>query len=493
MPFFQRFLFRGVLGSLVMGLTAFAHGETLPVVSSSSTVTHTPKPAASHRRPLKKIEEKIKNETKQLRQEIETHAHPNPAVQDPQPPFTQPPKLPLPETGAAPSGSERFIRGLANIMTKPWHNDLFIWLPAITTDPNSGVTLGFMPVLLLPEENSHRIRQLIAPLYTYNPIFGQTITGNYFLYPTNVSQFFTEGSISQRTNRDIEAHYQNNAFWGKVGTLAAEAGFTVDGSRRFYGVGPQTRQHDEAGYTSRYGFGRLALGVNFLEAWRLSAGVHYKQFNTAPTIVDGVVDLHQRYPGVPGFNGSDSVTQEVQLLWDTRDFPTTPSRGQSGELVLEKTNRGWGSDTDFLRYWVEGKQFFPWTDSGQTTVVRARFEKVNGSYIPFEELATLGGRQNFRGFGQGRFSDRGSLVANFEHRIPLASISLMDIDTRMEIAPFLDVGTVFPNIEGIERRYIRTVEGLSFRAVFKPNVVGDIEVGLGNEGPAVFVDLDYPF
>jgi hypothetical protein len=36
------------------------------------------------------------------------------------------------------------------------------------------------------------------------------------------------------------------------------------------------------------------------------------------------------------------------------------------------------------------------------------------------------------------------------------------------------------------------VAGLGFRAAVKPNVVGNVEVGIGREGPAVFVGINYP-
>jgi len=69
----------------------------------------------------------------------------------------------------------------------------------------------------------------------------------------------------------------------------------------------------------------------------------------------------------------------------------------------------------------------------------------------------------------------------------------MNIEADLEVAPFVDLGTVFPNLRGIQRQYVRAVGGLGLRAAFKPNVVGDLEVGVGNEGPAIFVDLNYPF
>jgi hypothetical protein len=55
------------------------------------------------------------------------------------------------------------------------------------------------------------------------------------------------------------------------------------------------------------------------------------------------------------------------------------------------------------------------------------------------------------------------------------------------------VGSVFPDIQDIESKNFRPVCGGAFRVAVKPNVVGDVEVGVGKEGPAVFVDINYPY
>lgn len=42
-------------------------------------------------------------------------------------------------------------------------------------------------------------------------------------------------------------------------------------------------------------------------------------------------------------------------------------------------------------------------------------------------------------------------------------------------------------------RDLETAVGIALRAAVKPNVVGRVEVGVGREGPAAFVGIDYPF
>ena len=194
-----------------------------------------------------------------------------------------------------------------------------------------------------------------------------------------------------------------------------------------------------------------------------------------------------------GLGPTTTVANEFRLLWDSRDLPITPSRGSSGEFFFEKTSLALGSNSDFFHYGLEGKRFFPWNNPRHVTVVHGLYEWANGTKIPFYELPSAGGRETLRGYGDGRFADRGRLIFNLEHRITFASLALMGIETQFQLAPFFDLGSVFSTLPEARRKDFRPVYGTAFRAAVKPNVVGDVEVGVGKDGVAVFVDINYPF
>jgi outer membrane protein assembly factor BamA len=267
----------------------------------------------------------------------------------------------------------------------------------------------------------------------------------------------------------------------------------VDGSRRFFGLGPESRKSNESGYTSEDSVIRATAGINFLHYWRATLGARFRRFSTEQNIVPNIPDMASQFPATPGIGTHKTMTGEFRLLWDSRDLPITPSRGSSGELFIEKTNVDLGSDSDYVRYGMEGKRFFLWENPKYVTVVHGLYEKANGPNIPFYELPSLGGRETLRGFGDGRFADRGRLVFNIEHRMTLASLEMMGIRTNFELAPFMDLGSVFPDIQDIKSKNFQPVYGAAFRAAVKPNVVGDVEVGVGREGPAIFVDINYPY
>ena len=439
-------------------------------------------------RQLKAMERKIERVIKKT--------SPNPKVAGPgsSPLPANAPEMPkAPLMPPRPSASERFFGAVAKIMTKTWGADIFVWLPAISTDPNAGPTGGVLPVLVLADRESHHIQHLLAPSYTYNSSFGQTGTMRYYWYPTDESQFVTIGSYSEHTNREIKMRYENTALLDGAMYLRSEAYYDVDGSRRFFGVGPQSHESDESGYTAKNTFAQVLVGFNFLNSWRATFGERFRRMGTEPSIVPHITDLAARFPLLKGLAAQNTVVSEFRLLWDTRDLPITPSRGSSGELFVEKTSLAAGSDSDFIRYGLEGKRFFLWNNPKHVTVLHGLYEWANGANIPYYELPSLGGRETLRAYGEGRLVDRGRVVLNLEHRITVATLTMMGIQSNFELAPFFDIGSVFPTLPEIQRKNFRPVYGGAFRVAVKPNVVGDVEVGVGKEGSAVFVDIDYPF
>ena len=65
--------------------------------------------------------------------------------------------------------------------------------------------------------------------------------------------------------------------------------------------------------------------------------------------------------------------------------------------------------------------------------------------------------------------------------------------TELEIAPFIDVGTVFDTFgsDTFDRWQINP--GIGFRGIARPNVAARVDIGFGTEGAAVFAGLDFPF
>jgi hypothetical protein len=63
----------------------------------------------------------------------------------------------------------------------------------------------------------------------------------------------------------------------------------------------------------------------------------------------------------------------------------------------------------------------------------------------------------------------------------------------LELAPFVEVGRVFHDLNDNPFSNLHSVGGLGFRGVAEPFVVGYVDVGYGGEGVAVFSGIEYPF
>jgi hypothetical protein len=411
----------------------------------------------------------------------------------------EPPPLPTPIVTKSPppndqtSRLDRFLIYIAGVMTTPWHDNMFVWLPALAADPNSGATYGVLPVLLIPEKETHHIRHLIAPTYTYNQLFGQSAGIDYYFYPNSSSQLYASARRSEHTNRDLELSYEQMTLWSRWIYFRADASYEVDGSKRFYGIGPRSRQGNQSGFTLHQSALVTTIGANLLETLRLTGGVELEHTRIGSNVVRGIPDINEHFPETSGLLANDSITPEIALRWDSRDQPETPTRGSVGKFFFQRLIDTRGAIGDYNRFGLEGSHSRPWERLHQITWFHALYDRVTGEDVPFYNLPSLGGRESLRGFGDGRFVDRGRLLANIEQRITVTELSLTGMQIRLEVAPFIDCGTVFPELRHVEFRNLRPVFGSAFRAVVAPNVVASVDAGVGNEGLAVFVGLNYPF
>jgi outer membrane translocation and assembly module TamA len=103
----------------------------------------------------------------------------------------------------------------------------------------------------------------------------------------------------------------------------------------------------------------------------------------------------------------------------------------------------------------------------------------------------IGGDQELRGYGSGRFYGRNSSAVTIELRKTLFGFDAATSHVDVEGTPFIDAGDVFS--AGTPFHRVHTVAGVGFRGVARPFIVGYVDVGYGHEGLAAFTGIDYPF
>lgn len=409
----------------------------------------------------------------------------NPPAQHP----PNPPELPH----APPVEEKEDTPTIFKLIIHPLRRGMLVRLPVIDTDPNRGTTGGVMPIWVLQEENSDRIRYIHAPSLTFNPTFRWIPTYRFYFYPDDDSALQARISASQQEERELMGMYQDGNLLGRDIDVDTKAQFNVDGARRFFGFGPDSPRTSEANYAEDYVLLRAggAIPVREDSHWKLHAGDAMTAFKIKNGRTPNLTAFRDRFPGLGPVHRQQTNELTWGLLYDARDHGVTTSKGAYLNMSMGAAIRGLASAHDFTRYGFDGRVFHPWKP-GQVTAAALQYDQVMGN-APFWMMSSLGGKESLRAYGEGRYVDRGAMTFNVEQRMTLMSVPLAGVTTDFELAPFAGVGTVFDTPGKASKRYARPVFGAAIRAVARPQVVGTMDFGYGQEGLKIFIDINYAF
>ena len=210
-------------------------------------------------------------------------------------------------------------------------------------------------------------------------------------------------------------------------------------------------------------------------------------------LLNDLPDTRQTFSNVPGTNGAQVWTHEVALTFDGRDNGNIPSEG-----ILAKLSGAFAIDelfgqVDYEKVALDFRLFHSWGSPDQVTAVRLNTEAVAGDNIPFFELPALGGSETLRAYGADRITDRVQVLFNLEQRFIVHKRRLFGLDAEFEASPFIDLGVVADDYGSLQIDDIKPVIGLGLRGLTRPDVVGTMDIGIGEEGVQVFLGLGYVF
>ncbi|HEY5975849.1 MAG TPA: BamA/TamA family outer membrane protein [Geobacteraceae bacterium] len=390
---------------------------------------------------------------------------------------------------------ERLFYPLATELTGEQAKLVTIPLPVIASSPNEGLTAGALTAFLLHNKQDE-ITTLLAPQVNHNENFGITFSLYGAFYPTPTQNWEFNLSKSSKVNDDYELKIRDASLWdGKLELNGFAYSFT-DGSARFFGfqqsspVTNETNYGDhEDGFTASAGF-QIGKYLQLVVGERLRVvDIRQGAINSVPFIRDVYTPAN-----VPGLDGFTAHAQKIALVYSTLDSLTMPTYGGYTRLSFENSAKLLGSSADYRHYEAELKGYVPADDERRfITAFRLMYNQTLGSGVPFLEQSILGGETTLRGYGRNRFIDNSFLLFNMEERIRLFRWEVFDVTADWELAPFMDFGSVMEALDRADSRSFEFNPGVGVRAVVRPNIIGRVDVGLGKEGPAVFVGLGYPF
>ncbi|OPY67464.1 MAG: outer membrane protein assembly factor YaeT [Syntrophorhabdaceae bacterium PtaU1.Bin034] len=367
-------------------------------------------------------------------------------------------------------------------------------LPAVATTPNEGITYGALTAFLLHNKKDE-VSSIIAPQSYYNDNFGYTASLYGAFYPRTDQEWRVNLSKSTTINEDYGVRMRDKTMMDRKLEVNGVAGVFTDGSARFFGFQSESKQSNETNYAdSESGFNvsfKHDLGTHF----QIGFGERFRHVSIETGAVRSLPFIGNVFNAeeVPGINGFTTHAQRAIFVYSTLDSLTMPTRGLYGKFVFEVSDEALGSTENFHHYEVELKGYFPCSEARYITVVRLAYSQTLGQDVPFLERSILGGENTLRGFGKNRFIDNSYILVNLEERIRVYRWRIFNVNTDIEIAPFFDAGSVMRDITKIRSNNFEFNPGVGIRGVVRPNIVGRIDIGVGREGPAVFVGLGYPF
>src|SRR5579864_6821265 len=202
----------------------------------------------------------------------------------------------------------------------------FLPIPLIGLDPDSGTTLGLLPVKLVTDDN-HDIRRIIAPDVFYNQYFGFGAHARVYDYPSEDEQWSLVAGIKQRIERDFDAEFQNGRLRDQLWSTNVSLVFDRSGVPRFFGIGNETPQSDESVYTAQQALVQVQVGLNLNHTWQLMYTGRIEIVDVLPGMLPGFVPLQERFGDIVGIGTNGLMLNRLSIGYDTRDDVMAPSRG----------------------------------------------------------------------------------------------------------------------------------------------------------------------
>jgi hypothetical protein len=367
-------------------------------------------------------------------------------------------------------------------------------LPVIASSPNEGITAGALTAFLFHNKNDE-IATLLAPQVNHNNNFGITTSLYGSLYPSPDRNIEFNLSQSTKINYDYEFKARDASLMEKKLELNVFGYAFADGSARFFGFNAKSPQQKETNYTGEELGYSISLGYPIARHIQLVVGDRFRDVAIRRGAVTKLPATQDEFSPeqVPGLNGFSTHTLKLSLVYSTLDSRDTPTSGGYARASFEPSFKALGGAADYRHYEVEIKGFIPLDGARYISVFRLMYNQTLGSDVPFLEQSILGGETTLRGYGRNRFIDNSFLLCNLEERIRLFRWEVFNVTADWEVAPFVDLGAVMESLDKASTRNFEFNPGIGIRAVVRPNIVGRVDLGVGRNGPAVFVGLGYPF
>ena len=182
------------------------------------------------------------------------------------------------------------------------------------------------------------------------------------------------------------------------------------------------------------------------------------------------------------------VTYGAAVVHDTRTEPGAPDDGHVAGIALRRYSASDAPALSFTRLTLDARAYRRLRWENGVLAVRGLVSSDvtdSGAATPFYLQQSLGGGETLRGFHSYRFPDQALAHASIEYR--------WRAHRYVEIAPFLDAGTVAPSLSRLSPGSVKMSPGVGIRARNDRRVLARLDFGWGTEGARVVVGMGPAF
>src|SRR5579885_1869092 len=289
-----------------------------------------------------------------------------------------------------------------------WPFSLFP-VPEIATDPNSGTTIGILPVFLFSDEHN-QIKQIFAPDIAINTILGATGTFRYLAYPSSDTQYYAIAGGSQNIARRVDLFFTTGRDRKKWWSFEGRLFFEEDPTERFFGLGNASSQGNETNYTTEQLYFRATLGINFTQQLQLAITEQPWYVRIHEGALDNLPQIDSRFPFLKGIHGGSELLTQFVFSYDTRDSVDIPRKGGLYRVFYGVADRALASSFSYNQLGFELRHYI--TVHPRVTLAGRIYSQYTpaGGETPFWAMSRLGGEEAFlfgqqtlRGYGAGRY------------------------------------------------------------------------------------------
>jgi len=375
----------------------------------------------------------------------------------------------------------------------------FIPIPEIATDPNGGTTVGLLPVFLLTDAQQ-QIRRIVAVDVTHNSTLGVGGGVRVLAYPSDDVQWYVTASGAEQIARSLDILYSMGLTRQARWSVDTRLVYDRDPTNRFFGLGNHSNDRRESNYTTEQGYVEARVGLNLSPAVQLALDIRPRFVQIEHGAFSSRPFIGKEFAHLRGLRSANEILTSLVLSYDTRDSLTIPRHGNQVVVFAGLADRHFFSSVSYSLFGLDIRHFRPLSDRITLAMHFAFRYMPVGTSAPFWALSHLGGdrsstgyQQPLRGFGSGRFVDNNLSVANIELRTQVFALDLFTTHAVFEVAPFIDIGRVFHDLDANPFSQLHPVGGLGFRGIAAPFIVGYVDIGYGSEGAAIFTGVNYPF